>query len=287
MKYAWMKEHRGKYSVAAMSRCFNVVPQGFYQWLKKETDDESEKVFIAEIKDVMKESRHTYGNKRVAKELKERGFRINHKKVARLKNENDIHCKRVKKRKKTTDSGHGFPASENRLNRCFKVSRPNRAWVGDITYLRYRDGWIYLSIWLDLYSRKIVGWSVSKSLASGFVCSALKSALQRRPGARPLIHSDRGVQYASNDFRRMLWQNKLRQSMSRKGDCWDNSVAESFFGTLKSELVFDTTLSEADVRSMIFDYIEVFYNRKRLHSTLGFKSPENFENQYWSLEVAS
>jgi len=159
--------------------------------------------------------------------------------------------------------------------------------VSDITYLRHNNGWMYLCIWLDLYSRKIVGWSVSKSLESGFVCDALESALKRRPGARPLVHSDRGVQYASNEFRRMLWRNKLRQSMSRKGDCWDNSVAESFFGTLKTELVFDTTLSEKEVRSMIFDYIEVFYNRKRLHSTLGFKSPENFENKYWSLEAVS
>lgn len=287
MKYAWMNEYRLKYSIAAMSRCFNVVPQGFYQWLKKEADDESDKVFITEIKDIMKESRHTYGIKRVAEALKHRGFCINHKKVARLMKDNNIRCKQVKKRKKTTDSRHGFPASEDRLKRRFDVYQPNRVWVSDITYLRCKNGWLYLCIWLDLYSRKIVGWSVSDSLASGFVCSSLKSALQRRPGVRPLIHSDRGVQYACNEFRRLLWRNKLRQSMSRKADCWDNSVAESFFGTLKSELVFDTTLSEADVRSMIFDYIEVFYNRKRLHSTLGFKSPENFENQYWSLEAVS
>lgn len=282
-----MKQHRGQFSIAAMSRCFGVVPQGFYQWDKKQIEDESDKFFIAEIKDVMKESRFTYGVKRITQALKDRGFNINHKKVERLMKENDIRCKRVKKRKKTTDSHHGFAASEDRLKRRFKTNRPNQAWVSDITYLKCKNGWVYLCTWIDLYSRKVVGWSLSKSLASGFVCDALKSALKRRPGTRPLVHSDRGVQYASNEFRKLLWRSKLRQSMSKKGDCWDNSVAESFFGTLKSEINFDTSLSEAEVRRMIFDYIEVFYNRKRLHSTLGFKSPENFENQYWSLEAVS
>lgn len=287
MKYAWIDNHRGKYSVAAMCRCFNLVRQGYYQWVKKDIEDESEQVILTEIEDVMKESRYTYGVMRVTKALKSRGFRINHKKVERLMKENNIRAKRVKKRKKTTDSRHGFPASEDRLKRRFKVYQPNRAWVGDITYLKTKNGWLYLCIWLDLYSRKIVGWSISNSLASGFVCDALISALERRPGARPLIHSDRGVQYASNEFRQLLWRNKLRQSMSRKGNCWDNSVAESFFGTIKSELDFGTTLSESDVRSMIFDYIEIFYNRKRLHSTLGYKSPESVENEYWSLKVVS
>jgi len=287
VKYAWIREHRGHFTVAAMCRCLGAARQGYYRWVKKGDDDEADKVLVAEIREVMKETRHTYGPKRVAKALKNRGTLANHKRVGRLMNENNIHPKRVKKKRKTTNSNHEFPASEDRLMRRFKMQTPDRVWVGDITYLKTREGWLYMCIWLDLFSRKIVGWSLSTSLASSFVCESLQSALRRRPGARPLIHSDRGVQYASNEFRRLLWRNKLRQSMSRKGDCWDNSVAESFFGTLKSELELTPGMTAAQVRQLVFEYVEIFYNRIRLHSALGYKSPDIVEQEYRTLKEAS
>lgn len=287
MKYAWIDEHRGIFGLSAMCRCLGVSRQGYDKWKKREDNDESDRVLVAEILDVMKESRFTYGAERVTEALAERGFHVNKKRVERLKKEYNIWAKRTRKRKKTTDSNHPFPASEDRVRRRFNPSQPNQVWASDITYLKTRDGWLYLCVWMDLFSRKIVSWSVSSSLASGFVCESLMSALSRRPGARPLIHSDRGVQYACHDFRRLLWRNKLRQSMSRKGDCWDNAVVESFFGTMKSELDLDTNAEPKEVRQAIFEYLEIFYNRKRLHSTLGYKTPEEVERLFWSLLAVS
>lgn len=289
MKYVWIHEHRRVFRPAAMFRALAVVPQGYYQWAKKKDriEDESDRIIVAEIRDVMEEHRHAYGVRRVTAELKERGFHVNHKRVERLMKEHNIRCKKVKRFKKTTNSDHTFPASEDRLQRRFDVSEPDRVWVSDITYLKTRDGWLYLCVWIDLFSRAIVGWSISSSLASNLVCDALDSALKRRPGVRPLVHSDRGVQYASSEFRRMLWKNKLRQSMGKKGDCFDNAVAESFFGILKTEIDPTKTMSAFEVRQVIFDYIEIFYNRKRRHSKLGYKTPEEVEHKYRSLTEAS
>lgn len=289
MKYAWIHAHRKFFSINAMCRCLGASRQGYYQWLERGIDDDAaDTVIVSEMKDIMEESKFTYGIRRVTEALKERGFHVNHKRVERLMRENSIRAKRVRKRKKTTDSNHEFPASEDRLKRRFNaVSKPNAVWVSDLTYLKTKSGWMYLCVWIDLFSRRIVGWSLSSSLASDFVCESLSNALNRRPGARPLIHSDRGVQYASHKFRRLLWRKKLRQSMSRKGDCWDNAVAESFFGTLKSELDLDPSLAPEALQTAIFEYIEIFYNRKRLHSSLGYKTPLTVENNYWSLEEVS
>ncbi len=287
MKYAWIDEHRGLFSLAAMCRCLKVTRQAYSRWKNREFDDEADRVIVQEIVDIMKDTRYTYGIKRVAKELKDRGFHVNHKRVARLMNENNIHSRRAKKRKKTTDSNHSFPASEDRVRRRFNPAAPNQVWASDITYIKTREGWLYLCVWMDLFSRKIVGWSLSPSLAAATVCNALSSALKRRPGARPVVHSDRGVQYACNEFRTLLWRNKLKQSMSRKGDCWDNAVVESFFGTLKTELDLGPSAGSSEIRKSIFEYIEIFYNRKRLHSTLGYKSPEEVERLFWSLSAVS
>lgn len=273
-----------------MCRCLEVKRASYYKWLEhfKGIPDESEELLLAEIKDVMAESRHTYGINRVTAALRdERGFHVNHKRVERLMRENDVRSKRARKYKKTTDSNHQFGASENRLQRRFNVMEPDRVWTSDITYLRTKEGWLYLCVFIDLFSRKIVSWSISNSLAADFVCDALLVALSCRPGARPLIHSDRGVQYACKDFRRILWRNKLRQSMSRKGNCWDNAVSESFFSSLKLELDLESSMTGQVVRQAVFEYIEAFYNRKRLHSTLGFKSPEEVERQYWFRKSAS
>ena len=287
MKYAWIYDYRHEFSLSAMCRCLGVVRSGYYRWARRPIFDESDWLLLKEIREVMEESRYTYGVKRVTKELRDRGFHVNRKRVERLMKENNIRPKRARPFKKTTDSDHTFPASEDRLQRRFELNKPNRVWVSDITYLKTNEGWLYLCAWIDLFSRAVIGWSLSTSLKSQFVCDALAAGLNRRPGARPLVHSDRGVQYASNVFRQMLWRNKLRQSMSRKGNCWDNAVAESFFATLKSELDLKPSMPATVVRQLVFEYIEIFYNRKRLHSKLGYKSPLTVEREYWSLLTAS
>ena len=174
-----------------MCRCLEVVRSGYYRWAKRPIQDESDWLLLKEIRDVMEESRNTYGVKRVTKELRDRGFHVNKKRVERLMKENNIRSKRAKKFKKTTDSNHEFPASEDRLKRRFHVNEPNRVWVSDVTYLKTNAGWLYLCVWIDLFSRAVVGWSLSTSLKSQFVCDALMAGLNRRPGVRPLVHSDR------------------------------------------------------------------------------------------------
>ena len=188
---------------------------------------------------------------------------------------------RRKYRPTTTDSKHRHPVAENIVNRDFSASEPDRVWVSDITYIATRQGWLYLAVILDLFSRMVVGWSLSSSLSAQIALTALGRAIQRRkPRPGLIFHSDRGVQYACEDFRRMLAKNQMVQSMSRKGDCWDNAVAESFFSILKSELVYTKRFEgPRDTLSAIFEYIEVFYNNQRRHSTLGYLSPAKFEQQ--------
>ncbi len=193
--------------------------------------------------------------------------------------ENGIAAKRRKKIKATTNSNHNLPVAENLLKRDFKASEPNQAWVGDITYVATDEGWLYLATCIDLYSRKVVGWSMSDRMTADIVVDAFRMALFRgKRGAPQVMHSDRGSQYASDAFRKELQIHGCKQSMSRKGDCWDNAVAESFFGTLKTELVHHEKYKTREAaRLSIFDYIEMFYNRRRLHSYLNYLSPEEFE----------
>ena len=191
--------------------------------------------------------------------------------------------KAIQKRKfkKTTDSNHNLPLKENLLNRNFDVATPNKVWVSDITYIPTAEGWLYLAIVIDLYSRKAVGWSINKRMTKQLVIDAFNMSIENRKAEKGLIfHSDRGSQYASHDFQRKLWNNNMKSSMSRKGDCWDNAVAESFFSTLKTELIYQNNYNTRQkARQDIFQYIAVYYNRKRMHSTLDYKSPENYENE--------
>ena len=191
--------------------------------------------------------------------------------------------KAIQKRKfkKTTDSNHNLPLKENLLNRNFDVATPNKVWVSDITYIPTAEGWLYLAIVIDLYSRKAVGWSINKRMTKQLVIDAFNMSIKNRKTEKGLIfHSDRGSQYASHDFQRKLWNNGMKSSMSRKGDCWDNAVAESFFSTLKTELIYQNNYNTRQkARQDIFQYIAVYYNRKRMHSTLDYKSPENYENE--------
>ena len=211
--------------------------------------------------------------------MKRKGVHVNKKVVEKLMRKEGIRPRRKRKFKSTTDSKHSLPVAENHLQRQFRVRRPNEVWVGDITYIDTQEGWLYLSTWIDLHSRKVVGWSMSERMTAELVVSAFEMAQQRNGGAAPrLVHSDRGSQYASEDFRKRL--KKCEQSMSRKANCWDNAVAESFFGALKSELIHRHTFkTRKEAEMSVFDYIEIFYNRTRLHSTLGYVSPCEFEEK--------
>jgi transposase InsO family protein len=216
----------------------------------------------------------------VHSELSDRGVLCGKNRVARLMRVNNIRAKQRRKFKATTDSKHSLPVAENVLGRNFEAKRPNEKWVTDITYIPTKEGWLYLAVIIDLYSRLIVGWGMGERLAQVLVMDALKMALLRRNPSRGLLHhSDRGSQYAGDDYQNILAERGIICSMSRKGDCYDNAVAESFFHTLKTELVRHRSYeTRSQAKADLFEYMEVFYNRKRRHSSLGYKSPAEYEN---------
>ena len=244
---------------------------------------ESAKRVVAEA---FKESGERYGSPRLQQLLKRKNIKLSRNTVAKHMASQELFARRRRAFRNTTNSSHKKPIAENVLKRDFSASSPNEKWVSDVTYIRTRQGWMYLCVVLDLYSRKIVGWELSESLETPLVSNALANAL-RCTGlhvARQLIfHSDRGVQYASEDFRKLLNEYQLIQSMSRKGDCWDNSVVESFFNSLKIEEIYmNETPCKHRLRAQLFDYIECFYNRQRLHSSLGYRSPSEVEEWYYT-----
>lgn len=264
-----------------MCKTLEVSKGNYYKWLA-EPVSEREKANIElteKIRKIHKESKHTYGSPRVAAELKKQGINAGHNRVARLMSDNEIKAKMKRRYKNTTDSSHLLPVAENILNRDFKADMPNQKWVSDITYVWTLSGWLYLCTVIDLYSRKVVGWSMDDNMETGLVVKALDMACVSRNPARGLIfHSDRGSQYASKDFRDILKDKGFIQSMSRKANCWDNAVAESFFHSLKTEeLYFNKFYDKYQAKSCIFEYIELNYNRKRSHSYLGYLSPHQFE----------
>jgi transposase InsO family protein len=234
---------------------------------------------VIEIELSHKASDRTYGSPRVHEDLQEQGIRCGRKRVARLMRENGIRAKQTRRFKATTDSDHNDPVAPNLLDREFQVDVPDRVWVADLTYIWTREGWLYLAVILDLFSRRVVGWSMSKRITSQLTLEALSVALwSRKPSPGLLHHSDRGSQYTCGDYRDVLDEHGVLCSMSRKGDCWDNAVAESFFKTLKVERVNDRDYwTREEAQSDIIDYIERFYNRKRRHSYLGYVSPVEYE----------
>lgn len=261
---------------------------GYYQWRKGRVSPRllRRQQLLVQIKRIYEESRGNYGSPRITRELRKGGIVVNKKMVAELMKENNIQAKHKKKYKATTDSNHNLPVAKNRLKRNFKANKPNQAWVSDITYVRTDEGWLYLAAFIDLFSRKVVGWSMSNRMTTDLVVNAFRMALFRQKRKAPkLVHSDRGSQYASAAFRKELKTHGCKQSMSRKGNCWDNAVAESFFGTLKTELVHhEKYKTREQARLNIFDYIETFYNKRRLHSYLNYISPDDFEK---TMETAS
>lgn len=258
-----------------------VSRSGYDKW-KNAGESERERRYkrlLQIIRKIFEDSWKTYGVRRVHQELRNNNEPVNRKLVERIMRENGIRPKRNRPFKLTTDSKHSLPRSPNNLAQRFNVNRPNGVWVTDITYVETGEGWLYLCAFIDLYSRKVVGWSMSERMTADLVVNAYRMSTERRGVRAPLIvHSDQGSQYASAEFRQQL--RCCLQSMSRKGNCWDNAVAESFFGALKSELIYryrwDT---REEAASAIFEYIEIFYNKKRLHSKLGYVSPEEFEEK--------
>ncbi len=282
MRLAWIEEHRASWPVAVQCEVLDVSRSGFYAWRKRPASGQAQRreSLLVEIRAIHDESRKdVYGSPRMHRELMARGRRCNLKTVARIMSEHGIRAKATRKFRMTTDSKHDRPVAPNVLDRAFEQRAPNQAWVSDITYIPTREGWLYLAAVEDLYTRKIVGWSMSERLTSRLVVDALEMAIERQlPGEGLLSHSDRGSQYASEHYQELLKRHGIRCSMSRKGDCWDNAPMESFFATLKKELVhFEDYTTRAGARESLFEYIELFYNRVRRHSALGYKSPAEFE----------
>ena len=265
-----------------MCRVLKVSTSGFYSWLKdpdgvrRREDKELEK----QIQQIFDDNRESYGSRRIRRELKKRSIRCTRNRVRRLMRKLGLIPKRRRRFRVTTNSRHGFDVHPNLLARNFLAEHRDQVWVSDITYIWTDEGWLFLASVIDLYSRKVVGWSMSESLKAKIAINALDMAIAARKPAPGLIHhSDRGVQYACGDYQKVVKRAQMLPSMSRKGDCWDNSVAESFFSTLKKELIWRTRFKTRDqARREIFDFIEVFYNRQRMHSYLGYMSPEEFES---------
>jgi putative transposase len=277
-----MKDRRSEFSVEKMARVLNVSRSGFYEYLKRPFTGSrigKRMAFDAEVRAIYTENRKLYGSEKIRQALLQRGKRHSRKRIAESMHRQELISKTKRGFKTTTDSRHSFPVAENLLDRKFSVSAPDQVYVSDITYLRSRTGWLYLTVVIDLYSRMVVGWSVSTTLRAEGVLEALKRAVWRRkPEKGLMIHSDRGVQYCCNAFRDAIRYHGFVQSMSRKGNCWDNAVAESFMKTVKTELVYRIDLvDKQDAERVLFDYIEMFYNRKRLHATLGYVSPAKYE----------
>lgn len=282
MKYRFISEYRSDFSVWKMCRYLGASKSGYYDWLDRpESMRAQENRYILDEITMIHKTKYkdTYGSPRVHRELRVKGFNCSKNRVARIMSKNDIQAKTRRKWKATTNSKHNLPIADNLIKQNFIVDKPDKIWTSDITYVRTNEGWLYLCVVLELFSRKIVGWAMDKSMKKEIVLSALRQAIGRRdPGEGLIFHSDRGSQYAANAVRELLKQKKFKQSMSKKGDCYDNAVTETFFHSLKTEFVFFKRFKTRDEAKLeIFDYIETFYNRERRHSTLGYFSPANYE----------
>ena len=280
MKYRFINEHRHEHKVATMCRVLEVARGGFYQWLHQPLSDRAieDQRLLVKVKESYVASGGVYGSRRVFADLREAGETCGKHRVAKIMKANKIRAIRGYKKPRHV-AGRPSIIAPNRLNREFTVDQPDRAWVTDITYLRTWQGWLYLAVVIDLHSRKVVGWSMKPTLARELVLDALLMAIWRRkPQRSVIVHSDQGSQYGSDDWQRFCRSHNLEPSMSRRGNCWDNAVAESFFSSLKKERIRKRVYKTRDLaRADVFDYIEVFYNKTRRHSHLGDVSPEAFE----------
>ena len=281
MKYVFIVGHCSEFRVKKMCQVLDVSRSRYYagKRLCKSSRQLEDERLLEKIREAHKMSRDTYGSPRVTKELRANGILCGKNRIARLMRFHGIAAKMKRRFKITTHSRHNLPVAENLLNRQFAVDRPNKVWLSDITYIQTQEGWLYLSAVLDLFNRQVIGWSMNDRLTQDLVLNALEQALGRRkPESDAIFHSDRGSQYAGHAIRDVLKDHDLVQSMSGTGNCYDNAVMESFFHTLKTEVVyFERYRTRAEARQSIFEYIEVFYNRVRRHSSLGYLSPLEFE----------
>lgn len=278
MIFQFMDNYRRRWSVEKMAHVLEVSTSGFYAWKKKTATKKSQmdQILIDEIKDIQIIHHNRYGSPRVYHELRNRGYKVGHNRITRLMKEKGLNC-RLRKKFATTNSKHQEPVAENILNRQFNVAVSNTVWASDITYLPTSNGWLFLCVIIDLHERMVVGWSMRTDMTATLVIDAFLMAVMRRnPKGALLFHSDRGIQYCCTEFRNSSQKAVpgLVRSMSRKGNCWDNACSESFFKTLKRELeVLSDVESRENIRIAVFEYIEVYYNRMRIHSQNGFKSP--------------
>jgi transposase InsO family protein len=283
VKFRFIKEHlAGDYPLEACCEVLGVSRSGYYAWRGRPAGARAgRRAELAEkVKAVHEANRRVYGSPRVCAALRASGEVVCENTVAKVMREQGIRAKSKRKYvPRTTDGAHAHPVAPNTLNRDFAADLPDRKWAADITYVPTAEGWLYLAAVVDLCSRKVVGWSMADRMRTDLVADALRMAVaRRRPGEGLLHHSDRGVQYASEDYQRLLQSHGIECSMSGRGDCWDNAAMESFWGTLKTELVHHERYETREqARASVFEYVEVFYNRQRLHSSLGYQSPEQFE----------
>lgn len=275
-----------------MCLLLGVLRSGYYRYrsnLRKTPKDTLRQELIDFVKEIAEGSHYSYGSRRMKRALNALGYPVGRRKTRTLMREAQITVRYRKKYKVTTNSKHKKPVFENVLNRNFAPQAPDRAYVSDITYLWTQEGWLYLAVVIDLFSRKVVGWSISSRMQAELVCDALKMALwQRKPKPGLIVHSDRGSQYASHEYQKLLKAWHCVGSMSRKGNCWDNAVAESFFGSMKQERVqWRHYQTRAEAHRDVLNYITVFYNNYRLHSTIGYKSPNQLERELNGLKMVA
>jgi putative transposase len=281
MKFQFIADHWGTFKVGRMCKLLNVSRSGFHAWFKRPESlrKRENRSLEAKIRVLHAASHGIYGAPRIHRDLTDDGIRCGKNRVARIMRKAGIRSRTKKKFKATTNSKHNFPVAPNLLNQNFKTNSPDQAWVGDITYVSTNEGWLYLAVLLDLFNREVVGWATSSRMTRHLPIEALQMALGRRnPEKGILHHSDRGSQYASTDYQKILKEHGFICSMSRKGNCYDNAVAESFFGRLKSEWInHQRYLSRSEATQSIFYYIEIFYNRKRRHSSINYVTPQEYE----------
>lgn len=285
MKYSFIAQHKRTWPVDVMCRLMGINRNSYYSYQRRQKDRAEapeHQEMLEWIKKVAEASQYTYGGRRMRKALNGLGYLIGLKRTKRLMKEAGIFVRYRKKYKVTTNSKHKKPLFNNIINRQFTVSVPDQVYVSDITYINTQEGWLYLAVVIDLFSRKVVGWSMSSRMKANLVCDALKMAIwQRKPKGGLIVHSDRGSQYASHDYRKLLKMYGYVGSMSKKGDCWDNAVAESFFGSLKQERVqWRHYLTRHAAQQDVLNYISMFYNCYRLHSYLGYRNPNQFEKEW-------
>jgi putative transposase len=292
VKYSFITQHKNTYPISLQCQVLGVSRNGYYNYqasVANKSDDPEHQEMLEWVKDIAESSGYSYGSRRMKKALNALSFPVGRYKARKLMREAGVQVRHRKKYKVTTNSNHKQPVFDNLLARQFDVPQPDQAYVADITYIWTQEGWLYLAVVIDLYSRKVVGWSMSSRMKAQLVCDALKMAIwQRRPKAGLIHHSDRGSQYAGKAFRKLLKAHDIKGSMSRKGNCWDNAVAESFFGSLKQERVqWRSYQTRYEAQQDILNYISMFYNSYRLHSTLGYTSPNEFERELVGMDKAA